>query len=231
MTDDQAEPGLQLPWALKLVGGESVSLITERQTLRSVTYAAMRPFFALACTLPLVFCTAAAQPPLDPLDTLKRINHNYNTLKDACQEPDTGAARGLYYCSGVTLRMVNDGPFNPWDYSPCAIRIGATSYSWIRKDLSTRILVHPAGFILRNPTDAAALNLPVKEQRWTCIYAFSGQLNELMLKNSRPPPKAGRFRPATRRPCTRNCSSDVGPTASGATTKNHRTACASNWAA
>lgn len=70
--------------------------------------------------------------------------------------------------------MVNDGPFNPWDYSPYAIKIGATSYSWIRKDLSTRILIHPAGFILRTPTDAAALKLPVKEQGFTCIYAFDG---------------------------------------------------------
>jgi hypothetical protein len=130
--------------------------------------------FALACTLPLLFSTVHAQSQADPQDTLKRINHNYNTLKDSCQEPDTGAARGLYYCSGVTLRMVNDGPFNPWDYSPYAIRIGATSYSWIRKDLSTRILIHPAGFILRTPTDAAALNLPVKEQGFTCIYAFDG---------------------------------------------------------
>nr|WP_238156210.1 DUF2599 domain-containing protein [Pseudomonas baetica] len=130
--------------------------------------------FALACTLSLLFSTVAAQPSLDPLDTLKRINHNYNTLKDACQEPDTGAARGLYYCSGVTLRMVNDGPFNPWDYSPYAVKIGATSYSWIRKDLSTRILIHPAGLILRTPTDAATLNLPVKEQGFTCIYAFDG---------------------------------------------------------
>lgn len=128
--------------------------------------------FAFALTLPLLLNTAIAQP--DPLDTLKRINSNYNTLKDSCQEPDTGAARGLYYCSGVTLRMVNDGPFNPWDYSPYAIKIGATSYSWIRKDLSTRILIHPAGFILRTPTDAAALNLPVKEQGFTCIYAFDG---------------------------------------------------------
>ncbi|MFC6690097.1 DUF2599 domain-containing protein [Pseudomonas lini] len=128
----------------------------------------------MAWTLPLAFCAVAAQPPLDPLQTLNRINHNYNTLKDACQEPDTGAARGHYYCSGVTLRMVNDGPFNPWDYSPYAIKIGATSYSWIRKDLSTRILIHPAGFILRTPTDAAALSLPVKEQGWTCIYAFDG---------------------------------------------------------
>ncbi|MFJ2488344.1 DUF2599 domain-containing protein [Pseudomonas sp. NPDC087639] len=129
---------------------------------------------ALAGTLPLLFGTVCAQPQPEPLDTLKRINHNYNTLKDSCQEPDTGAARGLYYCSGVTLRMVNDGPFNPWDYSPYAIKIGATSYSWIRKDLSTRILIHPAGFVLRNPTDAAALNLPVKEQGFTCIYAFDG---------------------------------------------------------
>ncbi|MBP5957133.1 DUF2599 domain-containing protein [Pseudomonas anatoliensis] len=132
------------------------------------------PSFALACTLPLLCTTVAAQPPLDPQDTLRRINHNYNTLKRECQEPDTGAARGLYYCSGVTLRMVNDGPFNPWDYSPYAVKIGATSYSWIRKDLSTRILIHPAGLILRNPTDAAALNLPVKEQGFTCIYAFDG---------------------------------------------------------
>lgn len=91
--------------------------------------------FALACTLPLMFSTVAAQTVSDPLDTLRRVNHNYNTLKDTCQEPDTAAARGLYYCSGVTLRMVNDGPFNPWDYSPYAVKIGATSYSWIRKDL------------------------------------------------------------------------------------------------
>nr|WP_315446002.1 DUF2599 domain-containing protein [uncultured Pseudomonas sp.] len=130
--------------------------------------------FALACALALLSSTLAAQPLLDPQDTLKRINHNYNTLKQECQEPDTGASRGLYYCSGVTLRMVNDGPFNPWDYSPYAVKIGATSYSWIRKDLSTKILIHPAGLILRTPTDAAALNLPVKEQGFTCIYAFDG---------------------------------------------------------
>ncbi|MBK5536565.1 DUF2599 domain-containing protein [Pseudomonas sp. TH08] len=130
--------------------------------------------WALACALPLLCSALAAQPLLDPQDTLKRINYNYNTLKQECQEPDTGAPRGLYYCSGVTLRMVNDGPFNPWDYSPYAVKIGATSYSWIRKDLSTKILIHPAGLILRTPTDAAALNLPVKEQGFTCIYAFDG---------------------------------------------------------
>lgn len=124
--------------------------------------------------LPLAFAALAAPATPDPLETLKRINHNYNTLMEACAEPDTGAARGLYYCNGVTLRMVNDGPFNPWDYSPYAVKIGATSYSWIRKDVSTRILIHPAGLILRTPTDAAALGLPVKEQGFMCIYAFDG---------------------------------------------------------
>lgn len=68
--------------------------------------------------------------------------------------------------------MVNDGNFNPWDYSPYAVKTGATSFSWIRRDLSINTLVHPAGFIIRTPTDAAALGLPVKEQGWTCIYTF-----------------------------------------------------------
>jgi hypothetical protein len=153
-----------LPGRYLMKKDRSDSAVLSRRTLS----------FALACAFPLWFSSVAAQTVSDPQDTLKRINLNYNTLKDACQEPDTGAARGLYYCSGVTLRMVNDGPFNPWDYSPYAIKIGATSYSWIRKDLSTRILIHPAGFILRTPTDAAALKLPVKEQGFTCIYAFDG---------------------------------------------------------
>ncbi len=138
----------------------------------------MRPMacapIILAFTSTFALSAIAAQPALDPIETLNRINRNYNTLNNDCKEIDSGAARGHYYCSGVTLRMVNDGPFNPWDYSPYAIKIGATSYSWIRKDLSTSILIHPAGFIMRTPTDAAALNRPVKEQGWTCIYAFDG---------------------------------------------------------
>lgn len=137
-------------------------------------YPQVRSLFLITYALPFTLSALAAQAPLDPLETVKRINRNYNTINNRCQEADTGAARGHYYCSGVTLRMVNDGPFNPWDYSPYAVKIGATSYSWLRKDLSTRILIHPAGFILRLPTDAVALKLPVKEQGWTCIYAFDG---------------------------------------------------------
>lgn len=119
---------------------------------------------------------ALAQPPvaLDPLQTLQRINRNYNNVTDGCREPDTQAPRGHYYCSGVTLRMVDDGPFNPWDYSPYAIKTGATSFSWIRKDLSTNRMIRPAGFILRTPMDSRALDLPVMETGFTCIFSFDG---------------------------------------------------------
>jgi hypothetical protein len=136
---------------------------------------------------------------LDPAETVRRINANYNAVVHQCKEADTGALRGHYYCSGVTLRMVNDGNFNPWDYSPYAVQTGATSYSWIRRDLSINTVVHPAGFIIRTPADAFALGLPVKDEGWTCIYSFDagtgperrwygcGQYNDTKLAIPPPP--------------------------------------------
>ena len=62
---------------------------------------------ALACALPLLCSTLAAQPLLDPQDTLKRINHNYNTLKQECQEPDTGAPRGNVGASLLAKAMLH----------------------------------------------------------------------------------------------------------------------------
>lgn len=131
----------------------------------------------------LLLCASSAQAAqqissaLDPQQTLERINHNYNTLINAakpCTEPDTGAVRGHHYCSGVTLRMVDDGPFNFWDYSAFAQKLGASSFSWIRSDLSISKLVRPAGFILRTPADARNLNLPVMETGYLCIFSFDG---------------------------------------------------------
>lgn len=111
-------------------------------------------------------------PALSPEQTVKRINDNYNRIKNDCKEVGTGQPRGHYYCSGVSIRMVNDGPFNPWDYSDYALKTGATSWSWIRADLSINTLTHPAGFIMRTATDAAELKLPVKENGWLCVYPF-----------------------------------------------------------
>lgn len=130
--------------------------------------------FTAALSLGLSTALTAAPVAVDtPENTLKRINDNYNRLDNACKEPG-GAPRGHYYCSGVTLRMVDDGPFDPWDYSPYAIRTGATSFSWIRRDLSTNRLIRPAGFILRTPEDSRALKAPVMEQGFMCIYSFDG---------------------------------------------------------
>lgn len=132
----------------------------------------------LAATLLVTLPHAGVADPLitalDPVATLQRINRNYNTINNQCREPDTGAPRGHYYCSGVTLRMVDAGPFNPWDYSDYAQKTGATSFSWIRKDLSTQRLIRPAGFILRTPMDARDLKLPVMETGFMCVYTFDG---------------------------------------------------------
>ncbi|MCU1730895.1 MULTISPECIES: DUF2599 domain-containing protein [unclassified Pseudomonas] len=111
-------------------------------------------------------------PQWSPQATVERINRNYNTLENACKEVGSGAPRGHYYCSGVTLRMVNDGPFNPWDYSPYAVKTGATSWTWLRRDLSINTLVHPAGMIMRNPVDAQQLGAAVKQEGFVCVYPF-----------------------------------------------------------
>ncbi|MFJ4392096.1 DUF2599 domain-containing protein [Pseudomonas soli] len=135
-----------------------------------------QPYLALALLLGLPAAQAAPtiKAAYDPQQTAARLNRNYNDTTHACKEPDTGAPRGHYYCSGVTVRMVDDGPFNPWDYSPYAIDTGATSFSWIRSDLSTNRLIRPAGFVLRTPMDARALGAPVMETGFTCIYSFDG---------------------------------------------------------
>ncbi|SQG00082.1 putative halovibrin [Paucimonas lemoignei] len=135
----------------------------------------MHPLQTLSMLIALWPCSLWAvdvQTGLDPVETVRRINASYNAVVHECKEADTGALRGHYYCSGVTLRMVNDGNFEPWDYSPYAVKTGATSFSWIRRDLSINTLIHPAGFIIRTPTDAVALGLPVKDEGWTCIYPF-----------------------------------------------------------
>ncbi|WP_341962226.1 DUF2599 domain-containing protein [Pseudomonas sp. RC10] len=124
-------------------------------------------FINTACALEL-----AVDP--NPQATAQRLNDSYNRTVNDCKEPDTGATRGHYYCSGVTLRMVNDGPFLPWTYSPYALQTGATSWTWIRKDLSISVLAHPAGFVLNTPADAQALGLPALDKGWTCIYTFDG---------------------------------------------------------
>lgn len=97
---------------------------------------------------------------------------NYTETTTNCREYGSGKARGHYYCSGVLVRTVNDGDFEPWIYSPTALGIGATSYSWMRTDVNISGLYHPAGFILRNRIDAVAHDLPGLESGFVCVYPF-----------------------------------------------------------
>ncbi|WAH57845.1 hypothetical protein LZ023_33640 [Pseudomonas silvicola] len=107
-----------------------------------------------------------------PQDVLASVNKNYSEITTSCKQYGTSADRGLYYCSGVTLRTVDDGAFNPWAYSPTAVAIGATSYSWIRQDTGINNLYHPAGFILRNKVDAIAAGLPGLDTGFICMYPY-----------------------------------------------------------
>lgn len=107
-----------------------------------------------------------------PAVVLEAMNRNYNETQNNCREQGTNGPRGHYYCSGVLLRTVIDGNYNPWVYSPSAIAIGATSYSWIRHDTGDKKLYHPAGFILRNRVEALSAGVPGLETGFICLYPF-----------------------------------------------------------
>jgi hypothetical protein len=60
----------------------------------------------------------------------------------------------------VLLRTTDNGNFNPWESSPTALQLRATSYAWIRHDMKTSSLYKGAGFILLNPADILAGAVP-----------------------------------------------------------------------
>lgn len=108
-----------------------------------------------------------------PADVLADVIKNYNETITNCKEyGGTGRDRGHYYCSGVLVRTVDDGNFNPWMYSPTSLLIGASSYSWLRQDVHQTTLYHPAGFILRNRIDAVARDIPGLQTGFICLYPF-----------------------------------------------------------
>jgi hypothetical protein len=133
----------------------------------------LAPLFILliACTSPQIMTPKAQLQKPDAV--LADVMKNYTETTTNCLEYGGGGkARGHYYCSGVLVRAVDDGAFNPWMYSPTAVKIGATSYSWIRQDVSQTQLYHPAGFILRNRIDAVAHGIPGLESGFICLYPF-----------------------------------------------------------
>jgi hypothetical protein len=139
---------------------------------------AMKAFRRLAPLFLLLVACSSTQPVTPhaqlqkPAEVLSEVLKNYNETITNCREYETNKPRGHYYCSGVLARTVDDGNFNPWMYSPTAIAVGASSYSWLRNDVIQTQLYHPAGFILRNRIDAISHGLPGLESGWICLYPY-----------------------------------------------------------
>ena len=95
-------------------------------------------------------------------DVLADIKARYN-VTGGC------AGRPAFNCGGVLLRSVDNGAFNPWDPSPTQVAIGATSFTFMRKDAVVRSTYRLAGFIFSTLDEARALAKPVTP---LCIYPF-----------------------------------------------------------
>lgn len=111
------------------------------------------------------------------------INKNYNEDTTSCTEYGTGKARGYYWCTGVLVRTTDNGGFKPWESSPTALRLQATSYSWIRHDLRTSGLYRPAGFVLLNQADIISGVVPglsYAKDAVRCVYPFDAWTTRTM---------------------------------------------------
>lgn len=107
-----------------------------------------------------------------PETVVESLNRLYNDDQDDCREIGTNLPRGHYYCSGVLIRATSDGDYLPWTHSPAAIAKGATSFSWVRKDMHPTMMLTPSGFILRNAREGERYGLPGYDAGLICVYPF-----------------------------------------------------------
>jgi hypothetical protein len=118
-------------------------------------------------TIQILFNTSP--PPRFPLpigfESAKDMNTLYAERPDRCSN-DTPA----FYCSGIILRGVADGTFDPWDPSPSAVRLGAQSFSYVRSDANMKQTFVNSGYILSTPLKALAENKPV---HYLCVYPYN----------------------------------------------------------
>ncbi|PHN31619.1 hypothetical protein [Pseudomonas sp. ICMP 561] len=110
------------------------------------------------------------------------FNSEYNDSDVSCTQPVTGQARGHYFCSGVLLRAVDNGSFNPWEPSPAALTLKGLSFSWIRHDVGINNLYHPAGFIVLSPEASMYSYVPgiVAVDEAICVYPFDAWTTRTM---------------------------------------------------
>lgn len=117
-------------------------------------------------------------PPVEPpAVVVATLNQLYASNDRDCHELRSGKERGLYYCSGLVIRGVEDGNFLPWTFAPHHIAQGGVSFSWIRHDVPyiwdlppSVGPFHVSGFIMRNPVYAYRHGLPSLNEGFACIF-------------------------------------------------------------
>ncbi|WAH57609.1 hypothetical protein LZ023_32385 [Pseudomonas silvicola] len=112
---------------------------------------------------------AVGNPPPIDTDYAAVLNARYRDTAPSC-----AGNKPAYYCNGIVIRSTENGPYDPWDPSPAATRLGGVSFSYMRLDAHVSSLYHNSGFILKPQADVKA---PQVAPQYLCIYAYdSGTL-------------------------------------------------------
>lgn len=84
---------------------------------------------ATGITLPIVDLNLITR--LDPgPGVAQALNHRFNKVDNSCN------GRAAFYCDGVLVRVTEWGPgYYVWNPSPASVRLGAVSFSYVRRDL------------------------------------------------------------------------------------------------
>lgn len=123
----------------------------------------------------------------DGLGIAALLNKNYNENTSRCVNYISGIESGHYWCTGVLVRTTDNGNFPPWEPSPTALRLGGTSFAWIRHDEGTKTLYKRAGFAVLNPADliaGAVQGMSFELDRVFCFYPFDAYTTRTMTRKS-----------------------------------------------
>lgn len=96
------------------------------------------------------------------IESAKELNTRYAAVPERCDN-----LLPAYYCSGVLLRSVADGNFDPWNPSAGATKLGAQSFSFVRTDANMKQTFVASGYLLSAPADAVKQSKPL---HYLCVY-------------------------------------------------------------
>lgn len=125
----------------------------------------------LALLLILAGCTRSEAPSVRTLQqpivaVAERLNARYANTVSSCP-----GGVPAYDCSGVLFRRVTYNPgYDFWGHSASAIRLGSSTFSYIRNGVSSSSADVTSGYILMDPASARAAGKKVLTPR--CIFPF-----------------------------------------------------------